>query len=72
MLVLSKSCTANRSAQKVETYSTHALQPSDKLEIRSTLHKTLTSAEDRVVIGRSKTEVTGSSRDGLRSCLLSL
>lgn len=66
MLVLSKFLTASRSPWKVKTDSTQALEPPDELKIRPVLHKTISFAEAKVVISRSDTALTGSSRDGIK------
>lgn len=69
MLDLSKFFTASRSPWKVKTDSIHTLEPPDELEIRPVLRQTISFAEVRVVISRSNTTPTGSSRDGIKSCL---
>lgn len=69
LLVLSKFFTASRSPWKVKADSIHALEPPDELKIRPVLHQTISSAEARVVISRSNTALTGSGRDGVKSCL---
>lgn len=66
MLVLSKFLTASRSPWKVKTDSTHALEPPEELKIRPVLRQTISFAEAKVVISRSNTALTDSSRDGIK------